>query len=276
MPEYLAPGVFVEETSFRSKSIEGVSTTTTGFIGPARYGPVTEPTDVVTSLGEFQRIYAGGDLLAFVSDPDDPTNTADSNNFLWHGGRAFFTEGGKRLYVTRVFRPFQGHYPPDWENPVSVGQGSDLRWADGHARARFGGVNIRSRFPGAASNLIVRLVAKAGQNILGAERLDVSTAGSPPEYPAKLGALMDRDVVIVTARRESARPAVDTWRSLYGDERPNRGRSAQTLVVLAAERFTAAPGAIVGQFESLCQPNPARRRRDPSSHRHGQRTVERP
>ncbi|MEN3326799.1 MAG: hypothetical protein V7638_1606, partial [Acidobacteriota bacterium] len=24
MPEYLAPGVYVEETSFRSKSIEGV------------------------------------------------------------------------------------------------------------------------------------------------------------------------------------------------------------------------------------------------------------
>ena len=26
MPEYLAPGVFVEEVSFRSKSIEGVPT----------------------------------------------------------------------------------------------------------------------------------------------------------------------------------------------------------------------------------------------------------
>ena len=39
MPEYLAPGVYVEEVSFRSKSIEGVSTTTTGFVGPTRYGP---------------------------------------------------------------------------------------------------------------------------------------------------------------------------------------------------------------------------------------------
>ena len=39
MPEYLAPGVFVEEVSFRAKSIEGVSTTTTGFVGPTRYGP---------------------------------------------------------------------------------------------------------------------------------------------------------------------------------------------------------------------------------------------
>jgi len=40
MPEYLAPGVFVEETSFRSKSIEGVSTSTTAFVGPTRSGPV--------------------------------------------------------------------------------------------------------------------------------------------------------------------------------------------------------------------------------------------
>jgi phage tail sheath protein FI len=33
MPEYLAPGVYVEEVSFRSKSIEGVATSTTGFAG---------------------------------------------------------------------------------------------------------------------------------------------------------------------------------------------------------------------------------------------------
>ena len=33
MPEYLAPGVYVEETSFRSKSIEGVGTSTAGFVG---------------------------------------------------------------------------------------------------------------------------------------------------------------------------------------------------------------------------------------------------
>ena len=37
MPEYLAPGVFVEETSFRAKTIEGVSTTTTGFIGGQQF-----------------------------------------------------------------------------------------------------------------------------------------------------------------------------------------------------------------------------------------------
>jgi hypothetical protein len=37
VPEYLAPGVYVEETSYRSKSIEGVPTTgTRGFLGSIR------------------------------------------------------------------------------------------------------------------------------------------------------------------------------------------------------------------------------------------------
>lgn len=36
MPEYLAPGVYVEEVSYRSKSIEGVSTSTNGFVDGIR------------------------------------------------------------------------------------------------------------------------------------------------------------------------------------------------------------------------------------------------
>ena len=65
MPEYLAPGVYVEETSYRSKSIEGVSTTTTGFIGPTRYGPLKLDPDIITSLGEFERVYGDGQKLKF-------------------------------------------------------------------------------------------------------------------------------------------------------------------------------------------------------------------
>ena len=65
MPEYLAPGVFIEEVSYRAKSIEGVSTTTTGFIGPTRYGPVDLEPDVITSLGEFERIYGDREHFEF-------------------------------------------------------------------------------------------------------------------------------------------------------------------------------------------------------------------
>src|ERR687896_625153 len=98
MPEYLAPGVYVEETSFRSKSIEGVSTTTTGFIGPARYGPTRLEPDLVTSLGEFERTYGDRQQLEFGTE-------GSTHNYLWHAVRAFFEEGGRRLYISRVFTP---------------------------------------------------------------------------------------------------------------------------------------------------------------------------
>ena len=107
MPEYLAPGVYVEEVSFRSKSIEGVSTTTTGFIGPARYGPVDLDPELITSLGEFERIYGDGQQLVFANESDP------MHNYLWHAVRAFFEEGGKRLYVARTFREYEGPDDPD-------------------------------------------------------------------------------------------------------------------------------------------------------------------
>ena len=44
MPEYLAPGLFVEEIDSGSKPIEGVGTNTAAFIGYAKSGPFNKPT----------------------------------------------------------------------------------------------------------------------------------------------------------------------------------------------------------------------------------------
>src|SRR5215213_25515 len=67
MPEYLAPGVYVEEVSYRAKSIEGVSTTTTGFVGPTRSGPIDGEPELLTSFSHFERIYGGLDQLVFAT-----------------------------------------------------------------------------------------------------------------------------------------------------------------------------------------------------------------
>ncbi len=107
MPEYLSPGVVIEETSFRAKSIEGVATSTTGYCGLTRFGPVrypggprsTEPR-LVTSYTEFERIYGGLEQLAV----DRGDGVATSECYLAHAARCFFLNGGRRLYVSRVFR----------------------------------------------------------------------------------------------------------------------------------------------------------------------------
>jgi len=101
MPEYLAPGVYVEETSFRAKSIEGVGTSTTAFVGPTRKGPfrvdddTPETPELLTSFGDFERIYGGFSDLALGAG-------APATNYLAHAVLGFFNEGGSRLYVSRV------------------------------------------------------------------------------------------------------------------------------------------------------------------------------
>jgi phage tail sheath protein FI len=192
MPEYLAPGVYVEETSFRSKSIEGVSTTTTGFVGPSRYGPIDLEPDILTSLADFERTYGDRQGLAFSGGMNLP-------NFLWQGVRSFFEEGGKRLYVARVFRML-GNNPDPYSRPSPDIDGDLLTattaglYDDGHARAwltadpntgsRDNSILIRARFPGALGNWRVTITVALGQNMLS------GTKGS-----LGFGSLRERDTV---------------------------------------------------------------------------------
>src|SRR5438128_11273353 len=90
MPEYLSPGVYVEEIDTGSKPIEGVSTSTAGMIGVTERGPVNVPI-LVTGVGEFRRWF--GDWL----DPLIYSNHC----YLPQAVQGFFTNGGTRLWLTR-------------------------------------------------------------------------------------------------------------------------------------------------------------------------------
>ncbi|MBK9432941.1 MAG: phage tail sheath subtilisin-like domain-containing protein [Sphingomonadales bacterium] len=146
MPEYLAPGVFVEEVSYRAKSIEGVSTTTTGFVGPTLYGPVTIEPEIITSLVEFERVYGGRSPLVF----DDIGRT---DNYMWNAVRAFFEEGGKRLYVARAFE--YGYVDGDTAAQKKAKRDAMLsRVVSPFPPAN---VAIEARYPGRAGDARVRL-----------------------------------------------------------------------------------------------------------------------
>jgi uncharacterized protein len=92
MPEYLAPGVYVEEVDTGSKPIEGVSTSTSGMVGVTAWGPENIAT-LVTGYADFQRQF-GGYLDYRKYTPD--------KWYLPHAVEGFFTNGGKRLYIVRV------------------------------------------------------------------------------------------------------------------------------------------------------------------------------
>lgn len=134
MTELLSPGVYTIETSFRARSIQGVGTSTTGFVGLARSGPVGGPPQLVTSYAEFERVYGG------LSELDvSGLGAAAKTNYLAHAVRAFFNEMGSRLYISRAF------VARDETN--DTGHASVLLRDDG-----VGSLTLASRFPGAAGN----------------------------------------------------------------------------------------------------------------------------
>jgi hypothetical protein len=166
VPSYLAPGVYVEETSFRAPSIEGVGTSTAAFAGPALTGPIGGTPPVLTSFGDFANIYGSFDNLSIESNPADPKNI----NYLALSVQGFFDNGGSVLYVSRVFVPTDDTH----SGIATAGTVSDSD------------VSIAAAFPGAAGNrqVTLQLVATKTQNV----------AGLPPgsllaQVPASPGAV---------------------------------------------------------------------------------------
>jgi hypothetical protein len=118
MPEYLAPGVYIEEIERGPRPIEGVATSTAAFVGETERGP-TRPR-LVTSYGEYMRLFGG---------------VFDEGRYVPYAVKAFFDNGGRRLYIARVCGDVEGG-------------------GDGFAVRDMGEFQIRSLGPAAAYNRV--------------------------------------------------------------------------------------------------------------------------
>lgn len=92
MAEYFSPGVYVEEYDNSPRSIEGVGTSTAGFVGLAEKGPVEGAPSLVTSYKSFTSQF-GGYLSEFAYG---------EYRYLAASVEQFFQNGGTRCYVARV------------------------------------------------------------------------------------------------------------------------------------------------------------------------------
>jgi len=84
-PEYLSPGVYVEEVDRGSKPIEGAGTSVAAFVGFAEKGPINEPT-FIPNWTEFVTKF-GGFIKGF---------------YLAAAVFGYFQNGGGRCFVTRL------------------------------------------------------------------------------------------------------------------------------------------------------------------------------
>lgn len=109
MPEYLHPGVYIEEIERGPRPIEGVPTSTAALIGEAERGSTTPR--LITSYKDYQRWF--GDVFG-------------DTKFLPYAANGFYENGGKRAFICRL-----------------VGDGSST------ASAVFGEFIVRAAGPGA-------------------------------------------------------------------------------------------------------------------------------
>jgi hypothetical protein len=85
MPQYLSPGVYVEEVDSGSRPIEGVGTAVAAFVGLASQGPFNTPT-LCTNWTQFVNTF--GDFV--------------EGAYLSHAVFGYFSNGGGACFVVRV------------------------------------------------------------------------------------------------------------------------------------------------------------------------------
>jgi phage tail sheath protein FI len=124
MPQYLSPGVYVEELEAGSRPIEGVGTAVAAFVGIAADGPFHTPT-LVTNWSQFTNTFGG-----FLE-----------GSYLAHSVYAYFNNGGGSAYVVRVGVPANGK-----DAPVAR---AELPAA---GDKRLGAYRVRAIEPGATGN----------------------------------------------------------------------------------------------------------------------------
>jgi phage tail sheath protein FI len=85
MPQYLSPGVYVEEVDSGSRPIEGVGTAVAAFLGLAASGPLHRPT-LVSNWTQFSTTF--GDFIP--------------GSYLAHAVYGYFMNGGGNAYIVRI------------------------------------------------------------------------------------------------------------------------------------------------------------------------------
>jgi len=84
-PQYLSPGVYVEEVDKGAKPIEGAGTSVAAFVGFAQKGPVNFPT-FIANWGQFVQTF--GEFIP--------------GSYMAHSVYGYFHNGGGSCYVTRL------------------------------------------------------------------------------------------------------------------------------------------------------------------------------
>ena len=164
MAEYLSPGVYVEEYDSTPRAIEGVGTSTAGFIGMTVKGPTIGAPSLCTSFADFQRQF-GGYLSEYSHGP---------YRYLPNAVEAFFQNGGTRCFVSRVI-PENAKVATAQQGPLSLRAANEGKWGS-RILMSFTTVNRRK----------LQLIRKEGPAVYAAKTVAGFAEGDLVEFAGEL------------------------------------------------------------------------------------------
>lgn len=153
MPNYLSPGVYVEEVSSGSRPIEGVGTAVAGFVGFTEKGPVNEPT-LVTNWTQFTKQFGG-----FVE-----------RGYLPHAIYGYFLNGGGSAYIVRL--------PGGDGTGAAAHAAAEIPSAEREGKASFA---VRAVTSGSAGDRLTVKVGEATEKSADAFKIEVQRDGKTEE-----------------------------------------------------------------------------------------------
>src|SRR2546428_8162993 len=115
MPEYLSPGVYIEEVNSGPRPIEGVGTAMAAFVGFAPGGPVNQPT-LITNWSQYVATFG-------VSENGGRRTPHMQGSYLSHSVYGYLLNGGGRCYVTRIGQRTNGKAAPTLQLPSRSSKG---------------------------------------------------------------------------------------------------------------------------------------------------------
>ncbi len=163
------PGVYIEEVPSGVRTIVGVSTSTTAFLGRAARGPVDDPV-TIHNFGDFERAFGGLGITYPMS----------------YAVRDFFLNGGTQAVVVRIYNDPGGNaaaridangleleaaYPGSWANElrarVDHDVPTDLPWLAtfGLTSADLFNLTVRDTVSGATETFINLTVAESPRRV---------------------------------------------------------------------------------------------------------------
>ena len=146
------PGVYIEEIPSGVRTITGVATSITAFIGRALRGPSNEPT-TINSFADFERLFGG----------------LDSNYPMSYAVQDFYTNGGSQAIIVRLFKSA----------------------ADGKSKNAATGLTLEAPYPGTSYDGTTIVVDNAGidadvakaQGLTIADLFNLTIQYKPPNGP---------------------------------------------------------------------------------------------